>query len=137
MTRMILLVDVPDDDADGITSKIEDAALVGAKVAIDFGDGYRYEVDALPIPEPEDYTFVLLTDNDNDTALIACRGKEIAESVARAAVFNDGGVSAWLVPNTALVQPSVVQDALEGGAAIRHIPSGLATSPVYVSLEHP
>lgn len=46
--------------------------------------------------------FVLLTDSDNATMLIACPDDATAQEVAGAAVFSDGGVSAWLVPERAV-----------------------------------
>jgi hypothetical protein len=42
---------------------------------------------------------VLLTDRDNSTYLVRCPDIDTAERVAAAAVFSDGGVSAWLVPD--------------------------------------
>lgn len=42
--------------------------------------------------------YVLLTDSDDGTALVACPDPQAAETVAAAAVYSDGGVSAWRVP---------------------------------------
>ncbi len=46
--------------------------------------------------------YVLLTDDDDGTALIACPDEDTAEKVGAAAVFNDGDVSAWRVPTHAI-----------------------------------
>lgn len=45
--------------------------------------------------------YVLLTDDDGGI-LVACPDEAAAESLGAAAIFNDGGVSAWLVPARAI-----------------------------------
>ncbi len=59
--------------------------------------------------------YVLLTDDDDGTMLVACEDREQAEATAVAGVFSDGGVSAWLIPATALTQPEAVQNILRDG----------------------
>ncbi len=57
--------------------------------------------------------YVLLIDSDDSTALIGCPDAATAERVASAAVFNDGDVSAWLVPGTAIVDVDKVVQILK------------------------
>ena len=56
---------------------------------------------------PDDATvteavFVLLTDDDDRTRLVACRDKAEAEAVASKAVWGTDSVSAWLIPKRAV-----------------------------------
>lgn len=64
--------------------------------------------------------YVLLTE-DESTILVACPDDETAESVGRSAVFNDGGVSAWLVPAAAVTDYERVEEILSGGGSISEI----------------
>lgn len=58
---------------------------------------------------------VLLTDDQDSTLLVHCPDAESANHLASAAVFNDGGVSAWLVPTTSRpVTPEII-DGLQRG----------------------
>lgn len=59
--------------------------------------------------------YVLLTDSDNGCALVQCTDETEANAVAAAAVFSDGGVSAWLVPTMALPDSEALRDALREG----------------------
>jgi hypothetical protein len=68
-----------------------------------------------------DMEYVLLTDNDDGTALIACPDQAAAEQVASAAVFNDGGVSAWRVPRHALTDWRRVRTALNEGGDCEYV----------------
>lgn len=56
--------------------------------------------------------YVLLTDDDNATALVECEDQAQAEATAAAAVFSDGDVSAWLVPGRAFTDAELVADLL-------------------------
>ena len=60
--------------------------------------------------------YVLLTDNDNATAMIGCPDAETADTVAAAAVFSDGGVSAWLVPDGCFTSTQEIITMLRDGA---------------------
>lgn len=60
-------------------------------------------------------TYVLLTDSDDGTALVACPDEAAAEKVAAAAVFTDGDVSAWLLPTLALSDWEKVATRLRKG----------------------
>jgi len=59
--------------------------------------------------------YVLLTDNDNGAALIQCDTMRDAEVVGRAAIFADGGVSAWLLPKRAITGSENVRSGLREG----------------------
>lgn len=59
--------------------------------------------------------YLLLTDKDNGTALVACRDSSEADRLAAAAVFSDGGVSAWIVPDLAIVATDDLYDQLRDG----------------------
>lgn len=75
--------------------------------------------------------FLLLTDDDDGTLLIACEDREQAERLASAAVFSDGGVSAWLVPARTLeVGNGVDEDYL-----IQHLQDGWSTYDLHERLE--
>lgn len=79
--------------------------------------------------------FVLLTDNNDGTALIACPDGT-GDTVAGAAVFNGGGVSAWLILDAAITEPDEVIQILEGGGDCGDLAeAGLAASPVTITLE--
>jgi hypothetical protein len=74
--------------------------------------------------------YVLLTDNDNGTALIACEDHEMAHQIGSAAIYSDGGVSAWLVPDQAIPASDDIIKQLRDGedtadlheAANRYLP---------------
>jgi hypothetical protein len=46
--------------------------------------------------------FVLLTDNNGGSLLVACESTVEAEQVGQSAIWSGGGVSAWLVPAEAV-----------------------------------
>lgn len=75
--------------------------------------------------------YVLLTE-DERTLLVACPDAATAESVGAAAIFNDGGgVSAWLVPDTAVIEFERVKEILDEGGSISDIDAAnLADAPV-------
>jgi len=59
--------------------------------------------------------YVLLTDSDNDSLLLSCESAERATEVAGAAVWSDGGVSAWLWPEDVVpLTDTHIQDLREG-----------------------
>jgi len=65
--------------------------------------------------EPAPRHYVLLTDSDNDSLLISCESAERAVEVAGAAVWSDGGVSAWLWPEDVVhLSDEHIQDLREG-----------------------
>jgi hypothetical protein len=59
--------------------------------------------------------YVLLTDTNSGTLLVACPNQETASEVGSAAVWSDGGVSAWLVPDLATTQINEVIAGLREG----------------------
>lgn len=60
---------------------------------------------------------ILLTDDNDGTALIACESAELAEEIGAAAIWSDGGVSAWQVPEVALVGSQDIVETLRGGGS--------------------
>lgn len=62
---------------------------------------------------------VLLTDNDDNSLLVDCPSVLEADEVGQAAVWSDGGVSAWLVDGAMEIpySPEVVEQ-LRAGARI-------------------
>lgn len=56
--------------------------------------------------------YVLLTDSDDGTALVACPDEAAADQVAAAAVYSGGDVSAWLVPTMAIPEWGKVAELL-------------------------
>jgi hypothetical protein len=86
------------------------------------------EVRVIPLnlvrPRPSkgtDMIYVLLTDTNDGSALIACPTPEAADSVGAAAILNDGGVSAWLVPESAVIDHEKVTEILKQGGRIGDI----------------
>lgn len=65
--------------------------------------------------------YVLLTDNNNATFLVACPDGEGAERVGIAAIFNDGGVSAWRLPDWAVTDHEAVRQILNRGEGIAEL----------------
>lgn len=59
--------------------------------------------------------YVLLTDSDNGCALISCRDDSEAERIGAAAVWASAGMSAWLVPDLAIVASDELYDQLVAG----------------------
>jgi hypothetical protein len=62
--------------------------------------------------------FVLLADEHDGTAVVACPNEVSAESVAAAAAYSDGEVSAWLVPASAITDTDAAIRILRGGGGI-------------------
>jgi alanine dehydrogenase len=62
--------------------------------------------------------YVLLTDNNDDVVMVVCRDLETAEEVAEAAVWGAGGVSAWLIPTTAMIDVETVLSTLRADGSI-------------------
>lgn len=60
-------------------------------------------------------TYVMLIDENDGTALIACPDGEAASSVAAAATFSDSDVSAYRVPTRAYIAHEAVKKILRGG----------------------
>lgn len=60
--------------------------------------------------------YVLLTDSNDGTAMIACRDDDKARAVGWAAVSGSGGVSAWVVPDHAITDvEAVIKELQDGG----------------------
>lgn len=59
--------------------------------------------------------FVLLIDQDDGTALVACPDEETADQVGAAAIWSSGGVSAYRVPTWALADTEAVVERLRDG----------------------
>lgn len=67
---------------------------------------------------------VLLTDTDDSTMLVECPDHATAEKVGRAAIYSDGGVSAWIIPVTPYVDGSHIGtliQALRSGSSIGYV----------------
>lgn len=56
--------------------------------------------------------YVLLTDSDDTTVLVACADQNTADEVGSSAIFADGDVSAYIVPDWALTNTNEVIDRL-------------------------
>lgn len=65
--------------------------------------------------------YVLLTDDDDGTAMIACPDETAATELGWAAVINDGGVSAWRVPDRAITGHERVTEILRDGGSCTDI----------------
>lgn len=65
--------------------------------------------------------YVLLNDNDNGAALVQCATMADAEAVGAAAIFSDGGVSAWLVPKRAIEDSEALRERLRDGETTHEI----------------
>jgi hypothetical protein len=65
--------------------------------------------------------YVLLTDNDDGYALVACPSGADATSLASTAIFNDGDVLAWRVPDSAITDWERVREILRDGGGINEI----------------
>lgn len=74
-------------------------------------------------------TYVLLTDDNNATFLVAASTEDNAEQVAAAAVFSDGGVSAWRVPTMALRDNDNLRDLLRQGYNLNYLHDVYQASP--------
>jgi len=74
------------------------------------------ETPASPAGPPPAPVLLLLTDDDNATLLVRCLDQAGADHVGRAAIYSDGGVSAWVVPTHAFTDAAVIAGRLhEGG----------------------
>lgn len=70
-------------------------------------------------------TFVLLTDNDNCTLLVACEDVDEARKIGSAAVFSDGDTSAWLIPAHATADAAWVASRLRAGESAGDLAAGI------------
>ena len=65
--------------------------------------------------------YLLLTDNEDGRLLVACADYEEMEKVGAAAVWSDGGVSAWPLPEKAIVADAALIEQLEEGQELHEI----------------
>jgi hypothetical protein len=77
--------------------------------------------------------FVLLADEHDGTALVACPDEVTAESVAAAAAHPDGAVSAWLVSSSAITDTDAAIRILRGGGGIDEL-EDLDDAPVTLAI---
>jgi hypothetical protein len=77
--------------------------------------------------------FVLLADEHDGTALVACPDVVTAESVAAAAAYPDGEVSARLVQGSAITDTDAAIRILRGGGGIDEL-EDLADAPVTLAI---
>lgn len=68
---------------------------------------------------------VLLTDDDDSTLLVQCPDEGTAQRVGGAAIFNDGGVSAWRVPTHAHTDLDLIIARLKESDNLREVHSAL------------
>jgi hypothetical protein len=77
--------------------------------------------------------FVLLTDEHDGTALVACPDVVTAESVAAATAYADGEVSAWLVQASAITDTDAAIGILRAGGGIDEL-EDLDDAPVKLAI---
>jgi hypothetical protein len=77
--------------------------------------------------------FVLLADEHDATALVACPDQVTAESVVAATAYPDAEVSAWLVPVSAITDTDAVLGILRGGGGLVEL-EDLDDDPVTVAV---
>jgi hypothetical protein len=78
--------------------------------------------------------FVLLADEHDETALVACPDQVTAESVAAATAYPDAEVSAWLVPVFAITDTDAVLGILRGGGGLVEL-EALDDAPVTLAVD--
>ena len=94
----------------------EDAAYLAS------ADPQREDGPVPDVPTPDvACRYVLLTDDDNGTILVSCQDTAQAEALARAAVFSDGGVSAWYLPSLVVRHADWMLVELQESANTSHL----------------
>lgn len=77
---------------------------------------------------------LMLVDGDDNVALVACPTRSILESVGAKAVYGSGGVSAYPVLPTALVEWKRAADILAEGGNVKDIADAQLTAVPIVDL---
>lgn len=87
--------------------------------------------------EPAPRHYVLLTDTNNDSLLVSCADAGEATALASAAVWSDGGVSAWLWPEDCVrVNADMVRDLREGASIANLMETREGTANAITITEH-